>query len=149
MTTTHTHKMKTSLIIAFLLVPLALVLSGSPTGSPAPYEIVLVGEKVVFDKAETVSSQLVIRDLGMKELIAPTLLRELSVIWDGKSYKREGMGPWNGPREIFPKTALRERISLSDFRVPAEALTAGRHTIAIKDAVTDSNTLTVFIEKTN
>src|SRR5882672_154571 len=78
---------------------------GNPTGSPSPYEIVLEGEKVVFDKAETVSSQVVIRDLGVKKMIAPDLYWGLSVVWDGKEYKRDPkhIGMWNGPWEILPK----------------------------------------------
>jgi len=64
--------MKTTSIIAFILL-LALAMSGDATGASAPYEIVLEGETVVFDKAETVTSQIVIRDLGVKKMIAPDL----------------------------------------------------------------------------
>ena len=52
-------------------------------------------------------------------------------------------------RDGAPKTALRTRFSLSEYLVPAEALTAGRHTIALRDPSAESNTLTVFIEKTS
>jgi len=116
---------------------------------PAPYEIVLDGDNVEFNKDETVSSQIVIRDLGVKKMIAPDLYWGLSVVWDGKEYwpdrKRRA---WNGPWEIAPKTAWRTGCSLSEYLVPTEVLTAGRHTIALKDASAESNTLTVFIETT-
>ncbi len=117
----------------------------------SPYEIVLGGEKVVFDKAETVSSPIVIRDLGVKKMIAPDLYWGLSVVWDGKEYKRDPkhIGMWNGPWEIMPKTAWRTIFSLSEYLVPAEVLTVGRHTIALRDAFAESNTLTVSIEPKN
>ncbi len=130
---------------------LALAVSGNRTGSPAPYEIVLKGENVVYENAESVSIQIIVRNLGMKTLIAPDLYWGLSVLWDGKEYKRDPkhMLLWDGHAEILPKTALRTRFSLSEYLVPAEALTAGRHTIALKDAFAESNTLTVFIEPKN
>jgi hypothetical protein len=128
----------------------ALVISGNPTRSSSPYEIVLEGEKVVFDKAESVSIQITVRDLGVKKMIAPDLYWGLSVVWDGREYKRDPkyIGNWNGPWEIIPKTAWRTGFSLSEYLVPVEVLTAGGHTIALKDASAESNTLTVFIEKT-
>ncbi len=87
--------MKTTSIIAFILL-LALAMSGDATGASAPYEIVLEGETVVFDKAETVTSQIVIRDLGVKKMIAPDLYWGLSVVWDGKEYKRDPYAPVSG-----------------------------------------------------
>ncbi len=110
--------------------------------------MVLVGEHVVFDKAESVTSQVIVRNLGVKKLIAPELYWVLSVVWDGKEYKRDpNKRAWNGPWEIIPKTAWRTGFSLSEYLVPADLLTAGRHTIALNDAFAESNTLTVFIEK--
>jgi hypothetical protein len=87
----------------------------------------------------------------MEKLIAPELYWGLSVVWDGKEHKRDPkqIGTWNGHGEIIPKGVLRTAFSLSEYLVPAEALAAGRHTIALKDASAESNTLTVFIEKTS
>lgn len=149
MKTAH-HNLKTALTIAFLLLPLMFALSGAERKSPVPYEIVLEGEKVRFENAEPVSSQIVIRDLGVKKMIAPDLYWGLSVVWDGKEHKRDPkhVGHWNGPWEIIPRTAWRTGFSLSEYLVPAQALTAGRHTIALKDASAQSNTLTVFVEET-
>ena len=141
--------MKTTSIIAFILL-LALAMSGDATGASAPYEIVLEGETVVFDKAETVSCRMVIRDLGVKKVIAPDLYWGLSVVWDGKEYKRDpNKRAWNGPWEIIPKTAWGTGFSLSEYLVPTEVLTAEPHTVALKDAFAESNTLTVFIEPKN
>jgi len=80
-------------------------------------------------------------------MIAPDLYWGLSGVWDGKEHKRDpkDIGVWDG-HGIAPKTALRTRFSLSEYLVPAGALTAGRHTIALKVAFAESNTLTVFIE---
>ncbi len=116
-----------------------------------PYEIVLDGQRVVFDKAESVSIQITVRNLGMKKLIAPDLYWGLSVVWDGKEYKRNHKHSvlWDGHAEIMPKTAWRTTFSLSEYLVPAEAWTAGRHSIALRDAFAESNTLTVFIEKSS
>ena len=117
-----------------------------PDAGDAKYEIVLNGEEVVFEKAESVAIWIAIRNLGTKKLIALDLISGLSVVWDGKEYKCAKFS-WNGPYEIIPKGYLRTGFSLSDCLVPAEVLTAGRHTIALKDAFAESNTLTVFIEK--
>jgi hypothetical protein len=145
--------MKTSSIVGLLLLlPLAFAVSGNPTESPTPYEVVLVGEKVLFEKAETVSSEIIIRDLGVRKAIsAPGTYFGLSVVWDGKEYKRKPMsrGPWNGPHELFSKGSMRLSVAMKDFPIPAEALTNGRHTIALKDALAESNTITVFIEKSS
>jgi len=147
----NTRNMKTTVAIAFLLLPVAF-----PTASPkssAPYEIVLEGAQVVFYKAETTPSEVIVqftvRNLGAKTLIAPDLSQVLSVVWDGKEYERARFF-WNSPfREIPPKTFWRTELSLSDYLVPAAALTVGSHTIALKDALAESKTVTVFIEKTS
>jgi len=125
--------------------------SNKPDAGDSRYEIVLEGETVVFDRAESVSIQITIRNLGMKNLHAPDLYWGLSVVWDGKEYKRDPkyIGAWNGIGEIIPKGWLRTGFSLSDYLVPTDVLTAGRHTIALKDAFAESNTLTVFIEPKN
>src|SRR5438876_5550574 len=122
-----------------------------PDAGDGRYEIVLVGEHVVFDKAESVSSQIIIRNLGVKKMIVPGLYWGLSVVWDGKEYKRDPkhIGRWNGPGEIIPKGVLGTGFSLSEYLVPAEVLTVGRHTIALKVAFAASTTLTVFIEETS
>ena len=117
----------------------------------APYEIVLDDEHIVFDKAESVSVQITIRNLETKKLFVPDLYWGLSVVWDGKAYKRnpEYMRAWNGPADLypFPKGLWRSMFSLSEYLVPVDLLTAGRHTIALKDASAESNTQTIFIEK--
>src|SRR5438046_2973461 len=46
-------------------------------------------------------------------------------------------------------TGGRAGFPLSEYLVPLEVLSAGRHTIALNDASAESNTLTVFLEKTS
>jgi len=121
------------------------------TPKDAPYEIVLDGEHVVFDKAESVSIQITVRNLGTKKLFMPDLYWGLSVVWDGKAYKRNPnyIGPWNGIAELIPKGSWRSTFSLSEYLVPVDLLTVGRHTIALKNASAESNTQTIFLEKTS
>jgi len=143
--------MKTLLVFLGVISPLVCISSDAPAKAARPYELVVIDDRVTFDKTEDVSIQVVIRDLGVKKMVAPDLWWGLSVVWDGKEYERDPKykGAWNGPREIMPKTAWRTSFSLSEYRVPTAALTAGRHTIALKDAFSESNTLTVFIEPKN
>ena len=140
--------MRSLLNIGLLLLSLASASFGNSSKSAPPYEIVLDTEKVVFNEDDGISIQIVIRDLGTQKMIAPHLYWGLSVVWDAKEHKRDPnqRTAWNGPWEIIPKTAWRTAFSLSEYLVPAKALTAGRHTIALKDAFAESNTLTVFIE---
>ena len=47
--------------------------------------------------------------------------------------------------EILPRTSWRSSFSLSEYQVPAKALTDGRHTIALESDTAKSNTLVVFV----
>src|ERR1044071_7037253 len=117
----------------------------------APYEIVLDGEHIEFDKPESVWLPITVRNLGTKKLFVPDLYWGLSVVWDGTAYKRNPayMGSWNGLADLypFPKGFWRSGFSLSEYLVPMDLLTAGRHTIALRDASAESNTQTIFVEK--
>ena len=146
-----TYNMKPTLIIAFMLMLAATAMTGSPTRSTSSYEMVLEGENIVFGKAEAVSSRIVIRNLGVEKMIAPDLYWRLLVVWDGKEYRRDikQTGTWNGPGEIMPKTTWSTEFSLSEYLVPAEALSAGRHTVVLKDGEATSNILTVFVGKSS
>ena len=116
--------------------------------APSSLELVLIDEHVVFSTATKISMEMIFRNVGEEKMKPYDLLLGLSVVWDGGEYKRDPrhIGPWNGPWEITPKTAWRNRISLSDFLIPPKVLTAGRHTVAVRDASSESNILTVFIE---
>ena len=144
----HTHhNMKATLTIAFIFLSLALAISQTSKDTSAQYEIVLDGDKVVIDRDTAIAFR--IRNLSEKKIISPELVWGLSVVWDGRNYKRDPkyIGSWNGSGEILPKSAMFTCFGLSEYLIPAKALTSGRHTIALKDAFTKSNTLVVFVEE--
>src|SRR6266508_1049375 len=136
-----------------LLAAFSFVKSNSPAAdvfqkAPSSLELVLIDDHVVFSTATNISMELIFRNVGEEKMKPYDLLLGLSVVWDGEEYKRDPkhIGPWNGPWEITPKTAWRNRISLSDFLIPPKVLTAGRHAVAVRDGSAGSNTQTVFIE---
>jgi hypothetical protein len=144
--------MKTLSAILFLAA-FIFVKSTSPAAdvvqkSPSSLELVLIDDHVVFSTATNISMEMIFRNVGEEKMKPYDLLLGLSVVWDGEEYKRDPkhIGPWNGPWEITPKTAWRNRISLSEFLIPSRLLTSGRHTVAVRDASSESNILTVFIE---
>jgi len=104
--------------------------------APSSLELVLIDEHVVFSTATKISMEMIFRNVGEEKMKPYDLLLGLSVVWDGGEYKRDPrhIGPWNGPWEITPKTAWRNRISLSDSLIPPKLLTSGRHTVAVRDA---------------
>src|SRR5881394_1153208 len=116
--------------------------------APSSLELVLIDDHVVFSTTTNTSMELIFRNVGEGKMKPYELLLGLSVVWDGEEHKRDPKhtGPWNGPWEITPKTAWRNRISLSDFLIPPKLLTSGRHTVAVRDASSESNILAVFIE---
>ncbi len=118
------------------------------TTSSLPYEVVLDAEGVVFEKVEVANINLTVRDLGVRKMIAPDLFWGLTMVWDGKAYQRDPkyVGNWNGPWEILPRTAWKAVCSPTEYLLPKEVLSPGRHTIALRDAFAESNTLTIFIE---
>ena len=142
-------------VLAIVLVFLLLATWGcgrpaSPqtrTETARPYELVLVDERIVFGK-DDITIHLVVRDLGVRKMIAPDLYWGLSLVWDGKEYERDPKykGNWNGPWEIIPRTAWRTGISVSAYRVPPDVLTPGRHVLSVKDEFSESNAVTIFIE---
>src|SRR6266699_1873157 len=136
-----------------LLAAFSLVKSTSPAAdvvqkAPSSLELVLIDDHVLLSTATNLSMELIFRNVGEEKMKPYDLLLALSVVWDGEEYKRDSkhIGPWNGPWEITPKTAWRNRISLSDFLIPSRLLTSGRHTVAVRDASAESNILAVFIE---
>src|SRR5689334_13606486 len=86
-------KIKIAIVVSVIFLGLA-ALEGSQ-GEQKAYEIILIGEKVVFGSQETVTSQVILRDLGVKKVRLPNLLFGLSVVWDGKEYSHNPEhGPW-------------------------------------------------------
>jgi hypothetical protein len=109
---------------------------------------VFISDQVVFSAATNITMEVSFRNVGEVNMEYYHLLTGLAVVWDGKEYKR---GPkrsmlYDGERYFSPKTAWRLGFSLSDYRIPTEALASGRHTVAVKDAGSESNILTIFID---
>ena len=145
--------MTTTTLLLLLASSGTLVTTPNPFQIPkdAEYEIVLHAEQIVFNTPESVSIHYSIRNLGMTKLFAPEIVQGSSLVWDGKACKRspKTSRPWNGPAEIIPKGSFGSTFDLNEYLVPANLLTPGprRHTIALKHASTQSNTLMIFLEK--
>jgi len=136
-------------VLGATIIGSAFAVSGESKEQWRPYEMVLIDDKVQFEDPAGIAMGLVVRDLGVKKMIAPDLYWGLSIVWDGKEYKRDPkyIGDWNGPWEIIPRTAWRTGISLSEYLVPPDALTPGKHVLSLKDKSAQSNSLTIFIRK--
>jgi hypothetical protein len=137
--------MKTFATIFFL----AAILSITHTAQAADIslELVLSDDQVVFTTVTNISMEMIYRNVGETNMSPYDLVAGLSVVLDGKEFQRD-------PKRIFlynplwfqPKTGMRSRIRLSDYLIPPEALVSGRHTVALRDASSESNTQTIFIE---
>jgi len=145
--------MTTITLLLLLASSGTLVTTTNPFQIPkdAEYEIVLNAEHIAFNTPESVSIQYSIRNLAATKLPVPEIVWGSALVWDGKACKRNPTHnvSWNGIAEIFPKGYWCSVFSLDDYLVPANLLTPGRHTIALKHASTESNTQTIFIEKTD
>jgi hypothetical protein len=136
--------------------------AADPLGtSPSSLEIVLnfqkvltlgtnvfISDQVVFSAATNITMDVSFRNVGDVNMECYDLLTGLTAVWDGKEYKRDPKRfmVYAGERYFSPKTAWRVGYSLSDYLIPTEALAAGRHTVAVKDAGSESNILTIFID---
>jgi archaellum component FlaG (FlaF/FlaG flagellin family) len=113
-------------------------------------EIILDPARVAFESAANVTSTLLVRNVGDAKLqAAPEWYWGLVLVWDGKEYERDPQHKtaWNGPAEILPRSAWRSGISLSEYRVPAERLSDGRHTMGLRSGKTNSNVVSITIGK--
>ena len=84
------------------------------------------------------------RNVGEKWVWPNILISGLSVVWDGKAYKLthpEHFFVYDGP-PFGPKMGWRCSFLLCDFVIPPEALTSGRHTVAVRDELSETNTFT-------
>jgi hypothetical protein len=132
------------------IILLAAVLSTTHTAQAADssLELVLSDDHVVFTTATNISMAMIFRNVGETNMESYKLLLGLSVVLDGKEFKRdpEQVILYNGGRWFQPKLGWVSHISLSEYLIPPEALASGRHTVALRDADAESNTQTIFIE---
>ena len=126
---------------------LAVVLSAKHTARAAgsSLEIVLSDDQIMFTSVTNISMDMVYRNVGETNINSYALLSGLSIVIDGKEFKRESIS-YSGFKYFYPKTAWPVHISLSEFLIPPKTLVTGRHTVALRDAGSESNTQTIFIE---
>ena len=131
-----------------LLLAAVLSITRTTRAADSSLELVLSDDHVVFTTATNISMAMIFRNVGETNLSPARLLKGLSVVLDGKEFKRDWkrMPSLNILLDFQPKYGWRSRISLSDFVIPPEALVTGRHTVALRDAGSESNTQTIFIE---
>lgn len=143
-----------SMIIANVWMFSCLALTAAAEEQKAeekPYDLVLVEHRVTFPNGDELMNRdvdLLVRDLGIKDLLCFEFTTGLSLVWDGKAYDfkmRGGMGG-SGPMRIKPKSTWGTSVRLRRYDIPPSALTKGKHTIAVRDGFAESNTITVFIE---
>jgi hypothetical protein len=135
--------MKTYTTIIILAVALFAHLAARAADSSL--ELVLSDNHVVFTTATNISMEMIFRNVGETNMSRYALLADTLVVLDGKEFKRAPFG-YEGLRWCFPKSGWRESFVFSEFRIPLEALTSGRHTVMLRDASTESNVQTIFIE---
>jgi hypothetical protein len=130
----------------FIILLLAAVLSITHTARAADssLELVLSDDHVVFTTATNISMEMIFRNVGETNMSRYALLADTLVVLDGKEFKRAPFG-YEGLRWCFPKSGWRDIFVFSEFRIPPEALTSGRHTVMLRDASTESNVQTIFI----
>lgn len=141
--------------LLFAMVVAGVVTLADPVGKKGvakPYDLVLTEAWVVFPSAEELMQRklpLLVRDLGVRELICLDFTTGLVVVWDGKEYgfrMRSGGGS-TGPLKIRSRSAWGTKVALSRYDIPKSALAPGKHTVAVRDKFAKSNTLTLFIGK--
>jgi hypothetical protein len=109
---------------------------------------VLYKDWVEFTTITNISLEVSFRNIGEKWVWPEILVSGLSVVWDGKAYKLahpENFFPTSG-WAIQPKLGWRGNFLASDFLIPQEALTAGRHTVAVRDVFSETNYLVSALE---
>lgn len=138
--------MKISMTILILIVALFAKLPARAADNSL--ELVLCEEQVLFTTSTNISMAMIFRNVGATNLAPLKLLEGLSVVVDGKEYKRdpERIISYNGVQWFQPKRGWRNHISFSDYPIPSEALASGRHTVALREAASESNAQTIFIK---
>jgi hypothetical protein len=131
--------------------------------SPSPLELVLNCGIIVsniygydpfsacvsfrFGDARSVSTNIAMevtfRNVGKKEVWPVTYITSLTIVWDGKEYKQTlRYGGWIGTA-LSSLGTERHFYFLSDFNIPPEARASGRHTVAVRDAYSELDALTL------
>jgi len=146
------------LLAAGIFVNASAQTTNSLRASPASLEIVLNLQKAVsantgvyhnlvkFSAAKDITMEVTLRNVSEVTMHFPDLLNGSRVMWDGKEYSHLVPFILAGFSEFPPKTAWQDKLALSLYDIPSEALASGRHTIALKVSGLESNILTIFID---
>jgi hypothetical protein len=131
-----------------LVLAVVMLLKFTAQAAVSSLELVLTDDHVTFTTRTNISLEMVLRNVGETNMNPNILLSGLSVVLDGKEYKRDPKLTllYTGVREFKAKSGWRSRFALAEFLIPPEALAAGRHKVALRDASSKSNTMTIFIE---
>jgi hypothetical protein len=126
--------------------------------SPSPIELVMdcgnvysnrlspysFDSSVEFREATEISIAVTFRSIGEFFVFEETLTSGLSIVWDGNEYKqKKHTSSGNTPTITAawpPKSCYRHDFMLSDFVIPPEALTSGRHTVTVRVEFPESAT---------
>ena len=134
--------------VTILVLAALLTITHTVRAADSSLELVLSDDHVVFTTATNILMEMIFRNVGETNLEPYKLLEDLSVVLDGKAYQRDPKKviAYNGGLWFEPKTGWRDHVRLSFFLIPPEVLASGRHTVALRDAGSESNTQTIFIE---
>ncbi|HEY5232847.1 MAG TPA: hypothetical protein VIK35_04860 [Verrucomicrobiae bacterium] len=100
------------------------------------------------NSSTNIAMQVTFRNVSENLVFMPdTLIPNLSIVWDGKEYKQPVRYYAWSEIPLKPKSCMYHYFYLSDFVIPPEVRTYGRHTIAVRERSVESSTLTIFIEK--
>lgn len=95
---------------------------------------------VEFREATQMSVEVTFRNIG-ESFVFPGIMRAgLSLVWDGKAYGYKYPSEAGDEAAYPPKSCYRHDFSLSDFVIPPEALTSGRHTVGARLQFSEANT---------
>ena len=139
------------LLAAVLSITRAAQATNAVQTSSSPLELVLNCD-VSFDTAADVKVDIIYRNIGLTNYLDSMALEaSRTVIWDGKDYEKHGFA-YAGPMKLCPLQSMTVGFHLSGYPIPSAALTPGRHSVAVKVTLSESNTLTtdtltVFIGK--
>ena len=145
-------RLKIGVTIVILAGLSFVAVSKEQDNAEKPYDLVLNEDRITFHNSEELMQRhvpLLVRDLGVRELHRQGFKAALTLILDGKEYEfkiRGGMAG-SGRDRIIPKTSWATVVNLGRYDVAKTALSAGKHTIAVRDNFVKSNTLTIFITK--
>jgi len=128
-----------------LLFAAVLSITHTARAADSSLELGLSGDHVVFTNATNISMEMTFRNVGETNMDSYALLADTLIVLDGKEFKRAPFA-YEGRAYLRPKESWQCRFVFSEFRIPLEALTSGRHKVMLKNASSESNTQTIFIE---